>query len=51
MSKQDPRPKAAEALAAVTDKDEAEFTPDLEAYPYPDSDDLEEVSADDFYNE
>ena len=51
MSKQDTRPNAAKALAAVTDKEEDEFTPDLEAYPFPDPDDLEEVPADEFYDE
>lgn len=50
MSKQESRPNAVEALAAVTDKDEDEFTPDLEAYPYPEPEDLEEVPADEVSN-
>lgn len=50
MSKQDSRPKAAGVLAALTGKDEAEFQPDLAAYPYPDIEDLESVPADEFYD-
>lgn len=51
MSKQGSRPKAARVLAALTGKDEAEFEPDLEAYPYPDLEDLESMSAEAFYAE
>lgn len=50
MSKQESRPNAVEALAAVTDKDEDGFTPDLQAYPYPEPEDLEEVPADEVSN-
>lgn len=51
MSKQDTRSKAAKALADVTGKEEADFDPDLEAFPLPDPDDLEQVPADQFYDE
>lgn len=50
MTKRDSRPKAAHVLAALTSKDEAEFEPDLEKYPYPDVEDLESVPADEFYD-
>lgn len=49
MSKQDPRSKAAKALADVTGKEEADFEPDFETYPLPDPEELERVSADEFY--
>lgn len=51
MTKQDSPPKAAGVLAALTGKDQTEFEPDLEKYPFPDVEDLESVPADEFYAE
>lgn len=51
MTKRDSRPIAAGVLAALTGKDEAEFEPDLEKYPFPDIEALESVPADEFYEE
>lgn len=51
MAEQNPRPKAASVLAEVTGRDESEFTPDFDAYPLPDPEDLERIPADEFYDE
>ena len=46
MSRHDTHPRAAKALAALTGRPEEAFTPDFEAYPLPDPDDLECVTVD-----